>query len=197
MQRLYSTAEKALGAARTALRDLPMHLVAQVGGLRIGVVHGDASSLAGWDFSRERMDDPVHRNNYEAIFRQSDVNLFASSHTCLPAIRRFTVDGRARGVINNGAAGMPNFSGACHGVISRISTTPAPQFLRKLTEQIFETDGTKVYVAALVLDYDHAAWHHQFCADWPEGSPANQAYLQRIENGPQYSIDQAYVASTN
>jgi len=33
---------------RERLSALPMHSVAQVGGLRIGIVHGDAESLAGW-----------------------------------------------------------------------------------------------------------------------------------------------------
>ena len=43
--------------ARDRLRDLPMHGVAQVGGLRIGIVHGDATALAGWRFAQEALDD--------------------------------------------------------------------------------------------------------------------------------------------
>ena len=197
IERLHVTAEQVLGPARNAMANLPMHLVAQVGALRIGVVHGDAHSLAGWDFSSERLDDPTQHGYYKAIFRQSGVDLFASSHTCLPALRRFTVDGRDCAVINNGAAGMPNFSATHFGVISRISTTPAADFLHKLTEQVVEIAGQKAYVSAIALDYDHAAWRQQFCADWPHGSPASLSYLQRIESGPPYSIDQAYPTLRN
>jgi hypothetical protein len=37
---------------RARIARLPMHLVAKVGALRVGVVHGDATSLAGWRFAR-------------------------------------------------------------------------------------------------------------------------------------------------
>ena len=46
IERLRQTARVVPGAA-AALAALPMHLVAQVGGERVGVVHGDAESLAG------------------------------------------------------------------------------------------------------------------------------------------------------
>ena len=36
-------------------------LVAQVGAARVGVVHGDATSLAGWGFAAARLDEPQHR----------------------------------------------------------------------------------------------------------------------------------------
>lgn len=192
MQRLHASAHKALDAARPSLIGLPMHLVAQVGGARIGIVHGDATSLAGWNFSREQLDDPSRRAINEQIFRQSEVTLFASSHTCSPVLRRFKMNGKECGVINNGAAGMPNFSGTRHGVISRIATTPAPPFLPVLIERIFQVDGENLYVAAVALDYDDAAWQQQFCADWPVSSPASLSYLERIQNGPAYRIDQAY-----
>jgi hypothetical protein len=103
MRSLRASAVSALGDQRSALAALPMHLLAQVGDARIGIVHGDAKSLAGWDFSRERLDDPARRAINEQVFRKSEVSLFASSHTCLPVLRRFNVDGRACGVINNGA----------------------------------------------------------------------------------------------
>ena len=41
------TAQRCPGAAES-MAALPMHLVAAVGGLRIGIVHGDATTLAGW-----------------------------------------------------------------------------------------------------------------------------------------------------
>ena len=43
--------------ARAQLRKLPAHLVAQVGALRVGVVHGDATSVAGWGFAQDALDE--------------------------------------------------------------------------------------------------------------------------------------------
>jgi len=41
--------------ARARLAELPMHARAQVGPLRIGIVHGDAWSLAGWRFAQDHL----------------------------------------------------------------------------------------------------------------------------------------------
>ena len=51
-----------VAAPETAQRlaALPMHLVAAVGGLRVGIVHGDAASLAGWRFAHDALDDPAN-----------------------------------------------------------------------------------------------------------------------------------------
>ena len=189
---LRTTATTALGDARSAMAALPMHLLAQVGSARIGIVHGDANSLAGWDFSQQLLDDPARRGLNEQFFRKSEVSLFASSHTCVPVLRRFNVGGRECGVINNGAAGMPNFAGTQFGLVSRISLTPAPTTLNILHQRIFRIDDVDLYVAAIALDYDHAAWNARFIADWPTGSAANLSYLQRIEQGPAWSPAQAY-----
>src|SRR6266581_5214135 len=43
------------------LGGLPMHLVAEVGGLRVGIAHGDAESLAGWQFSQEALRERPER----------------------------------------------------------------------------------------------------------------------------------------
>src|SRR3954468_20255630 len=45
--------------ARARLAALPMQLVAAVGGERVAVVHGDADSLAGWEFSQESLSTPA------------------------------------------------------------------------------------------------------------------------------------------
>jgi uncharacterized protein (DUF302 family) len=47
---------------RAALAALPMWQRADVGPLRLGIVHGDATSLAGWGFAQEHLRDAVdHR----------------------------------------------------------------------------------------------------------------------------------------
>ena len=53
-------------AIRQHLGNLPMHLVAQIGAARIGIVHSDAQSLAGWGFDVSALDDPDQRKQLES-----------------------------------------------------------------------------------------------------------------------------------
>src|SRR5258706_241091 len=105
---------------RARLDALPMDLVARVGRARVGIVHGDAASLAGWGFAHEQLDKPAHRRWVESAFADARVDVFASTHTCLAALRRF--DGGV--VANNGAAGMPNFGDSRYGLLTRIALRP-------------------------------------------------------------------------
>jgi hypothetical protein len=109
-----------------ALSALPMYAVLRIGGQRVGIIHGDAESLAGWGFEHGALDDPQRRDWLARCFAEAAVDVFAASHTCLPALRSFEIDGRSCAVINNGAAGMPNFRGERSGVISRIALSPSP-----------------------------------------------------------------------
>ncbi len=59
------------------LKALPMHLVAEVGGLRIAIVHGDAHSLAGWDFGHEALHAPENATALTRLFSQAQVDVFA------------------------------------------------------------------------------------------------------------------------
>lgn len=177
---------------RLLLGALPMHAVGLVAGARIGIVHGDAQTLAGWGFARSSLDDAARRETLLSQFSQADIDVFASSHTCLPALRRFDAGGRIHAVINNGAAGMPNFAGARHGVISRIASTPTPAGLPLLHESCWPVAGRMLHVAALAVHYDHERWRARFLADWPPGSPAHLSYFRRIEQGPAYSPGDAY-----
>ncbi|MFL6720004.1 MAG: hypothetical protein ACJ8G3_26960 [Burkholderiaceae bacterium] len=177
---------------RLLMGALPMHAVAQVAGARIGIVHGDAQALAGWGFAQRSLDDPGQRETLLRQFAESGIDVFASSHTCLPALRRFDAAGGMHAVINNGAAGMPNFEGMRHGVISRIASTPAPASLPVLHEAAWPVAGGMLHVAALAVRYDHDGWRTRFLADWPPGSPAHLSYFRRIEEGPAYSPREAY-----
>jgi hypothetical protein len=172
-------------SARARLRDLPMHLVAGVGRLRIGIVHGDATALAGWRFAHDELDNPKRRAWLTDVQHAAKVDVFASTHTCLAALRDFDLpDGRMM-IINNGAAGMPNFSGTNFGVITRIATTPSPH------APLYGLRRDGVHVDAISLKYDHDAFLKQFLARWPRGSSAHASYFQRIVAGPDYSIAQA------
>jgi hypothetical protein len=184
---LRRTAETLPGTAER-LAALPMHLVADVGGLRVGVVHGDAATLAGWSFACDSLDEPAAHVMLNAVRRAAQIDVFASTHTCLAVLRDFHLRAGRLTIINNGAAGMPNFSGARIGLISRIATTPSPH--RPLYGMI--RDG--VHIDAIALAYDSEAFHGRFLARWPKGSAAHASYFQRITAGPNHSLGRAMPA---
>jgi len=192
------------------LAALPPTLVAQVGTLRVAVVHGDARSLAGWSLAEERLPSAIiqaaPRNEPLAEraeprdhtitgtplaqvaeeFREVGADVLAATHTCLPFALDLPVDGRTRLLINNGSAGMPNFSGSTFGLITRISTQahPHPNSLYGITIR-------GVRCEAVPVVYDHSSWMKRFQANWPPASPAELSYGRRLRNGPAYTLRQA------
>jgi hypothetical protein len=158
------------------LSSLPMHAVAEVGGERVGIVHGDAESLAGWSFSQEILSTPSGIAHAERQFARTGVRVFASSHTCLPVLLRFPGD---RVLVNNGAAGMPNFRGERYGIATRISVRPRAGAL-------YGARCEALYVDAMALRYDTAAWDKRFLELWPAGSAAHRSYFERIRQGPAF-----------
>src|SRR6266581_2161790 len=126
LRRLRETA-RGFPDLRARLGALPMHLVAEVGGVRIGIVHGDAESLAGWEFSQEAMRARPERA--QALLAGAGVGVFACSHTCLPVMQGFALPRGAALVANNGAAGMPNFRGTRFGLATRIALRSSPDAL--------------------------------------------------------------------
>jgi len=117
----------------THLAALPMHLVARVGNKRIGIVHGDAASLAGWRFAHDALDDPANSAWLDDVRAKSTIDIFASTHTCLAALRDFDLPSGHLAIVNNGSAGMANFAGTTYGLVSRIATTPSPESLQPST----------------------------------------------------------------
>lgn len=187
MERLKRTA-RGFPRARERLGALPMHLVAAVGGERVAVVHGDGDSLAGWGFSQEALATAA---GCEAALRSSEsagVRVFASSHTCLPVLQRLESKRGERVIANNGAAGMPNFSGTHFGLATRISLRPGAGWLHA------HRTGP-LHVELVPIHYDVRAWRECFLAQWPQGSAAHLAYFARIERGPRYAPDQAVRAA--
>jgi len=180
IERLRATARRLPGEL-ARLRELPMTLVAEVAGERVAVVHGDAESLAGWNFSQEALAAAEGLRRAEQALREAQLRIFASSHSCLPVMQRV---GRDALIANNGAAGMPNFSGTGYGLATRISHAPFPG--AAYGARIGES-----FVDAVAIDYDRAAWRERFLAQWPEGSDAHRSYYARIANGPRYELRQA------
>jgi hypothetical protein len=175
----------ARGDDRARLAVLPMHLVAAVGDLRVGIVHGDAGALAGWRFAHDALDDPANAAWLDDVRRASGIDVFASTHTCLAALRDLALPNGRLTVINNGAAGMPNFAGTTFGLISRIAPRPSPH------EALYGTRRDGVFIDALPVRYDTAAFLDRFLARWPAGSPAHESYVRRITDGPDYQVASA------
>lgn len=124
--------------------------IGNVGGLRVAIVHGDAESLAGWEFSQEALRDAAGRARAAAWFEGVVARVFASSHTCL-AVMQTLATTRGRVVLaNNGAAGMPSFRGTRYGLLTRIARTPAP-------DALYGTVLDGVHIQAPPVSYEHDA----------------------------------------
>jgi hypothetical protein len=174
-------------ALRAELAALPMWQRADVGALRIGLVHGDAQSLAGWGFAQEHLSQASHREQVREWFSRANVDAFASTHTCLPVFQRLRcADPSAhRWVFNNGAAGMPNFAGDTAGLVTRFSTRPLAGGLSRAG-----VTHAGIFVDALAVEVDAAEAQRRFLAQWPLGSDAHASYFSRIVDGPSYRLDQ-------
>jgi len=180
LQRLWGAATP---SHRKQLATLPMWLTASVGDLSIGIVHGDAESLAGWGFAQEHLDQAQYREQAREWLARAGVDAFASSHTCLPVFQR--IQGRHAGrsgwIFNNGAAGMPNFRGDTAGLLTRIATRPYAGIQRRVG---IMQDG--IHVDALAIEVEPRLIQQHFLAQWPAGSEAHTSYFSRIAEGPVY-----------
>ena len=177
---------KTIGGAADRLAALPMHLIADIGRLRVAIVHGDAASLAGWSFTPDRLDAPDALHRLAAVQRSARVDAFASTHTCLAVLRDLELPAGRLTVINNGAAGMPNFSGSRFGLITRIGTTPSPH------RPLYGVERDGVHVDAIALDRIGNDFLDRFRTCWPPGSAAHASYLRRLMAGPDHTVERAF-----
>lgn len=175
---------------RAELAALPMWLRIDVGPLHLGIVHGDATSLAGWGFAQEHLRDKGHREQVAQWFDQAGVDAFACTHTCLPVFQ--ALRGRPRGeprwVLNNGATGMPNFHGDRNGLFTRVALSPFEGEERRFG---MAAAAGHVHVDAIGVDFDADAWLERFRRQWPPGSDAHLSYFDRIAEGPAYARQDA------
>jgi hypothetical protein len=188
------------------LAALPRHLTAEVGGERVGIVHGDPESLAGWRLALEAMEpgDPMLRREFRRSgvlttasvvadwFRRADVRVFCSSHTGLPYAQDFLVGRRRHLVINNGAAGLANFRRSTCGVITRLSRhDEAPP------DSLYGIRVGSLRCDALPVDFDLDRWIDRFIGQWPPRSPGYDAYFARITRGTDLRLEQAARGNVN
>jgi hypothetical protein len=185
LARLRETA-KTFPDLRTKLAALPMNQVAQVGKLRVAIVHGDCESLAGWSYDESALRDAPGIARAAAHCEAANVNIVASSHTCLPIALTLDARNGTAALCNYGAAGMPNFAGTSFGVITRIATTPATT-----QAALYGTVIDGIHIDALAVHYDQIKWQAAFTANWPDGSAAELSYAKRITNGPRYGLNRA------
>ena len=182
------------------LAPLPRHLTINVGGLRVGVIHGDPESLAGWGLALEALEPedaalrqstgwrgtPTTQATVADWLRRAQVRVLACTHTGLPYAQDYEVDGQRHVVINNGGAGLPDFRDRSEGVVTRLSTQPLTP-----SDSLYGTTLDGVRCDALALRYDAVAWRNQFLAAWPPGSPAHTSYAARVTHGTNLTVKQS------
>lgn len=152
----------------------PATLTVDVAGAKVGITHGDEKLIGGWDCSRESLQDIMRQDELDRFMAENDIDVFVTTHTCAPAALRLT-----RGaVINNGAAGLPNFAGERFGLCIRIARTPH-------ADALFGCELDGLHVQAVPVRYDHDAYLAWFDGLWDELSPAAISYRDRIVNGPE------------
>jgi predicted phosphodiesterase len=186
------------GGFAAALQQLPQYRHLEIGDARIAVVHGDLDSLAGWTFDTDALSSRLGLMKAGRMLSESAFDIVACSHTCAPVLRRFEYPGEEpRTLVNNGAAGMPNFRNDLGGVVTRISEVPlsriGEQRLQALRLRVLhERQQAGVWVESIAIDYDPEQWWQLFSSRWPPGSDAEASYGARIQHGCSASIQQAY-----
>ena len=199
-ERLYSTAQTNSQSEDVLqfLRELPMfRRIEMSSGHIIGILHGDAHNLSGWNFSYENLittniDDPSSSSpsssssSYLPLkwLDEAKCDVFACTHTCLPVMIDYNNSSKA--IVNNGSAGIPNFKGESFGVITRISedveTVPSWSLYSTIVSNCIRID-------ALAVRYNHKGFlNKQFLVNWPEGSPGYINYYDRIRFGTDINI---------
>lgn len=162
---------------RAWLASLPMYRAVRIAGERVLVVHGDTHSLSGWRFAADAV-RTARDAELAAEFRRTDARVIACSHTCLPCARRVAATQGDCLLINNGAAGMPNFHDRLCGVITRIDAG------REVPEgSLYGTQLGALRCDAVALDYNVEAWWRRFRRQWSVGSPADLSYACRLLRG--------------
>ncbi|AGT44240.1 hypothetical protein [Treponema pedis] len=157
-------------------------VVASVKNKRVAITHGDETSLAGWKCSAESLKDGERQREICLRLLKSNIDIFACTHTCSPAA--FAKNGKC--VINNGSSGMPNFKKGLYGLLTSISENPH-------VEAVYRVIIDDLYIEALPILYDTAAFLSWFDNIWPIGSPASISYRNRIVNGTELSVKDAII----
>lgn len=173
IHRMLSEAVDAHPELKATLEGRPATLTVDVAGSKVGITHGDEKLIGGWDCSREALQDILRQDELDRFMAANGLDVLTTTHTCAPAALAL-----ARGaVINNGAAGLPNFAGERFGLCVRIAPESSDDWL-------FGAQVGGLFVQAVPVRYDHDAYLRWFDALWSETSPAAVSYRDRIVDGP-------------
>ncbi len=169
---------------QVTLRALPQFLRVQIGETTVAVVHGDCRSLAGWSLARENLQGKaLNELQNDLVACESDI--VASTHTCEPYATTIDADGRSIGVINNGAAGMPNLHQQPFGIITRIGTEAYKG------DSLYRCQLSGTTIEALAVEYPHQAFCEEFLSQWPAATAAYSSYFERINSGTNMDLNDA------
>lgn len=162
------------------LEGRPSTTTVAVAGRKVGITHGDEHMVGGWNCSREELSEPERQRKLDAFLAENDLDALATTHTCSAAA--IALDHGL--VINNGAAGLPNFAGQHFGLVIRIAETPHP-------DALFGAQRDGLFVEVVPVRYDQDSFVKWFDELWPEGSPAEISYRRRIVSGPADCVEEA------
>ena len=116
--------------------------------------------------------------------RASHIDVFASTHTCLAALRDFALPAAAADRDQQRRRRHAEFRRLpLRRLITRIATTPSPH------QPLYGLDARRRShrrAPGACTITRHSC--DRFLARWPEGSPAHASYYRRIARGPDYSI---------
>ena len=212
--------ETALAAAEPELlswlRGLPKALVAEVGAARtrVGIVHGDVDSLAGWQLGVESMEPPD-----EALRRSlgcdeasgeaqlpttphakllqwgadADVTGLLCTHTCLPygQLVEAAAEGSSSSHAQQQQQQLAIFNNGSAGMPNFANVRSIFGVMTRVSEDplpppdsIYGTFANGLRYDAVPVGYDHEAWLALFGSSWPAGSDAHVSYHDRLLHGP-------------
>lgn len=173
IHRLLSQVIDAHPELKARLEGRPATATVEVAGKKVAITHGDEQLIGGWACSRESLQDVLRQDELDRWMADHGVDVLATTHTCATAVLAL-----ARGiVINNGAAGLPNFIGQHFGLAVRVATAPHP-------DALIRAHRGGLFVEAMPVRYDHDAFLAWFDDLWPAASPAALSYRGRIAEGP-------------
>ena len=169
-----------LPEGKALLENRPGVAIVEVGKEKVAISHGDEQSLAGWQCSRESLMEAGRQAELAGWMSGQGIRVLATTHTCAPAALAW----EHGAVINNGAAGMPNFKGQLWGLVTRIAVSPHQ-------DALYRGKAGELFVEALPLRYEHEAFLKWFDRLWPQGSPAEVSYRERIVNSTEDELEDA------
>jgi hypothetical protein len=189
MAQLGRTAQRVLDDQQLgAIATLPATARYAVNDIQVAVTHGDDQSISGWSFAQDQIAN-TWQSGLAGRMLAAGVQVFASSHTCLPVADTAISDSsELLAIINNGSAGMANFQGNSDGLITRIASIdagPSP------VTPIYSMQLGSVQISAVPVRFDMMAWLDLFQSVWPTGSSADISYIDRIRKGPSFALSDA------